>query len=76
MKRGVHIADRQLDTLVAALDFLDVWNWRSPARDQEMDGSHLIVVWYQEEFGPPSEGGVLWRIQSIDWEASAVDFEY
>lgn len=48
----------------------------APARDEQMDGSTLTVVWFQAEFGPPVEPEIVSAIASLDWEAHASDFEW
>jgi hypothetical protein len=48
----------------------------SPAHNYNMDGSHLVVVWFQNEFAPPISNGALEKMKSIDWESSATDYEY
>lgn len=47
-----------------------------PARNTNMDGSYLVLVWFQHEFAPPINNAALEKIQSINWESSAVDFEF
>ena len=46
-----------------------------PARDKNMDGSVLVIVWYQDSFGLPTED-VLRKIKSVNWDSSAADFSY
>ena len=47
-----------------------------PARNCNMDGSYLVLVWFQNEFAPPINNAALQKIKSINWESSAVDFEF
>jgi hypothetical protein len=43
------------------------------ARDPAADCSSLRLVWFQDEFGPPVDAGVLRQFQSLDWHALATD---
>lgn len=43
------------------------------ARDPDADCSSLTVVWFQDEFGPPSDPEVLSKFSTIDWRSIAVD---
>ena len=46
----------------------------TPARDQSKDMSSLSIVWYQNEFG--IDQSAVEYLRRIDWEHSAVDWEY
>ena len=46
-----------------------------PARER-LDGSELVVVWFQNAFGPPAGGQALEQIQQIPWSKVAHDFEF
>jgi hypothetical protein len=45
----------------------------TPARDADADCSSLRVVWFQDEFGPPVDRGVLLQFRALDWRALATD---
>ena len=45
------------------------------ARNPKKQESRLTLVWYQDEFGPPIDEGVLERIKAIDWNSLAVDID-
>lgn len=47
-----------------------------PARDKNMDGSELTIVWFQSDFAFPIDAPVLNAIRKLDWEAIAVDYQY
>ncbi len=47
-----------------------------PARNTQMHGSHLVIVWYQAEFGPPIDDIAVSQIKAINWNSVAADFEY
>lgn len=40
------------------------------------NGSHsaLVVVWFQDQFGPPTEPETLEYLREIDWDSRAVDY--
>jgi uncharacterized protein (TIGR02996 family) len=40
------------------------------------DCSALTVVWYQDEFGPPSEPALLDQFRAIDWNRHASDYQW
>jgi hypothetical protein len=46
-----------------------------PARDSSMHGSHLVVVWFQDDFGLHDHAS-LDRIKTVDWDAKASDFDW
>jgi len=48
----------------------------SPARDQSMDCSALLVIWFQEQFAFPVDPVAMARIAAIDWDGLAVDLPY
>lgn len=48
----------------------------SPARDDEAHGSHLVMVWYQGSFGLPVDQAILAKIQQVDWDGQARDFQF
>jgi len=47
----------------------------TPVRDSSMHGSHLVLLWFQDEFGLP-EPAALERLRTIEWDAAAADFEH
>ncbi len=47
-----------------------------PARNQQMDGSRLTIVWYQEEYAFPVKQSVIEQFIEIPWSKVAEDFEY
>ncbi len=47
-----------------------------PARDKAMDGSELVVVWFQGEFALPVDRQVVQQLLAIDWNQHAFDFDY
>jgi hypothetical protein len=55
--------------------FLPRWThilWATgPAKDEEMHGSELVILWYSEL--PPETDRVL---SAVDWEKHAKDFQY
>lgn len=53
-----------------------VFTSKSAARNKKLDGSQLVAVWYQDEFGPPSDAHNLSKLQRIEWNAVAGDYEY
>ena len=38
-------------------------------------GSHLTVVWYQDEYAMPIDAYVLEHIKKIDWEKEAEEYD-
>lgn len=47
-----------------------------PARNEEMDFSMLILVWFQSTFAFPIEESILKTIETIDWTEIAQDCEW
>ena len=48
----------------------------SPARDQSMHASALIIAWFQDHDSPILSEENRLRLAGVNWEALAVDFEY
>ena len=46
------------------------------ARDPTRDLSHLVVVWFQDEFALPILQPAVDQLLSLDWDSLAVDFEF
>lgn len=46
----------------------------APTARDEGCNSALVVVWYQDHFGPPSEPETLEYLREIDWDSRAVDY--
>lgn len=46
-----------------------------PVRDQKMDASGVIAVWFQDEWAFPIADEVLAKIKSLAWRDVAVDYE-
>ena len=46
-----------------------------PARDPEMQGSTLSVVWFQDEWAMPIDQAALEAIKKLDWDNLATDFD-
>ena len=47
-----------------------------PARDKGSDFSELVVIWFQDDFGPPLERNLLESLRVIDWNRHAYDEMY
>lgn len=47
-----------------------------PARNEEMDFSMLILIWFQDAFAFPIEESILKTIETLDWAEIAQDFEW
>ncbi len=47
-----------------------------PARNQEMDGSTLTIVWYQDSYAFPVSQPILDQFREIPWSKFAEDFDY
>ncbi len=45
-----------------------------PARDNTKHASSLIIIWYQDDFG--FDTLAINRLQGIDWDRHATDWEY
>lgn len=45
-----------------------------PAKDPDMDGSVLTVVWYQETMAMPIDDAILDKMRQIDWPELARDY--
>jgi len=48
----------------------------SPARDQSMHASGLIIAWFEDHDSPILTEENRLRLAGVNWEALAVDFEY
>jgi hypothetical protein len=48
----------------------------SPAKNLEMDGSLLTVIWLQDDFAMPISDAAMEAIKAIDWASHAFDFQY
>lgn len=46
------------------------------SRNPNKDVSFLTVLWYQNDFAMPIEGGILIELRKLDWDALATDIEY
>jgi hypothetical protein len=46
-----------------------------PAKDKSADGSVLSVLWFQNQFALPIETTIVERIQELDWDRLAVDYD-
>ena len=68
-RRGRGPVERLPDCWVAA-DFT-----ASPI-DSAMDGSRLILVWFQETAFPMPADAILAQLRGVDWEGLARDFEF
>jgi hypothetical protein len=44
--------------------------------DGAMQGSRLILVWFQETAFPMPADAILAQLRGVDWEGLARDFEY
>ena len=47
-----------------------------PARGANRDGSHLTIIWFQDEWAFPIDPGMREQIRAIDWEQHAHDFDW
>lgn len=47
----------------------------SPAKDKDMFGSMLTVVWFQDRYPFPIDPPVVECIKKLDWNSLAVDYE-
>jgi hypothetical protein len=47
-----------------------------PARDLSLDGSSLVVVWFQDDFAFPIEPAARMRLTALDWVNLAHDYEF
>jgi hypothetical protein len=45
-------------------------------RDPNKDYSRLVIVWYQDEFGLPTDEQILAQMRSIDWDKYAAEVGY
>lgn len=45
-----------------------------PVKDPEMDGSKLIVIWYQDTMAMPIDDEILEQMQQIKWSELANDY--
>ena len=45
-------------------------------RNDEMYGSCLVIVWYQDDFGLLKDSNILSQISAINWNTVAANFDY
>ena len=45
----------------------------SPARDRAKYRSHLVVIWFQDQYGLPCSEYITTQLQTLDWKSYAVD---
>lgn len=46
----------------------------NPVKDEDADGSHLTLVWFQRHLAMPIDEGVRKKIESLNWDKLAGDF--
>jgi hypothetical protein len=46
------------------------------AKNKEMDGSQMVIVWYQEKFPPLIEDRNKAWLEDLPWEFFAADFQW
>jgi len=46
----------------------------SPARDHGESNSSLVVIWFQNAFGPPEVGHVAREFSNLQWDKLAIDW--
>jgi len=46
------------------------------ARDKNRDGSMLALVWFQEEYAFPIKAEILKKMEQLNWNELAEDFDY
>lgn len=56
--------------MVTSYGFFD----STPANPDKGSHSGLVVVWYQDQFGPPTDPDILEYLREIDWDNRAVDY--
>lgn len=44
------------------------------SRNPDRDVSALVVVWFQDEYGPPLQDPALGHLLAMDWDALATDY--
>ncbi|MBI4693133.1 MAG: hypothetical protein HY749_03850 [Gammaproteobacteria bacterium] len=47
----------------------------TPARDEAMDGSAAVVIWFQNAYGVGFDARTVQQIEALEWERCASDFE-
>lgn len=48
----------------------------SPVVDKDADWSSLVVLWFQDTYGPPEAGHVTEQLRSLDWDRLARDMSW
>lgn len=48
----------------------------SPARDNGESNSSLVVIWFQNAFGPPEVGHVAREFSNLQWDKLAIDWTW
>jgi len=48
----------------------------SPARDRGESNSSLVVIWFQNAFGPPEVGHVAREFSNLQWDKLAIDWTW
>jgi len=46
----------------------------TPAHDHSKSNSSLVVIWFQNAFGPPEKGHVVREFSSLNWDKEAIDW--
>ena len=52
------------------------FNSSEPAKDQKQHASSLVLVWFQSQWGIPSDPALIAKIKELDWDALAWDWMY
>ena len=47
-----------------------------PAKDQSQDGSWMVVIWYQDQFGNITDSEIKSKLAGIDWDELSAGWSY
>jgi hypothetical protein len=70
-RRGEKVVEERLPAICCAARFDS--GELTPSGDPY---SSLVVAWFQEEFGLPTDPGILGQIAGIDWERHAAEWNW
>lgn len=75
MRGYVEERPRRIPEWLPPVRCIGLWQGGVTARHPERHVSVLVVVWFQDEYGPPLAGPARDALLALDWEALASDVD-
>ena len=69
-----HCIKKEYEYLPKIICFAELMS-KTPAKDDTMFGSALVVVWFQESLAFPIDPGITKKLKEIDWALHSKDYE-